>query len=41
MVFWFSGFIAFAALLGDVGCSRRWGVCRASQAAVVFGAFEW
>ena len=41
MLFWFAGFIAFAVLLTDVGCSRHWGVCRASEAAVVFAAFEW
>jgi len=41
MIFWFAGFIAFAILLTDIGCNHHWGVCRASQAAVVFGAFEW
>jgi len=40
MIFWFAGFIAFAVLLTDWGC-RRGSPCRASQAAVVFGAFEW
>ncbi|TVY32621.1 hypothetical protein LSUB1_G008375 [Lachnellula subtilissima] len=41
MIFWFAGFVALASLLGDVGCARYWSVCRASEAAVVFGAFEW
>ncbi|TVY51374.1 hypothetical protein LCER1_G007744 [Lachnellula cervina] len=41
MIFWFAGFIALAVLLGDLGCGRHWGVCRAAEAAVVFGAFEW
>jgi hypothetical protein len=41
MLFWFAGFIAVAVLLTDIGCSRYWGVCRASEAAVVFAAFEW
>lgn len=40
MLFWFAGFIAFAVLLTDLGC-RRGSPCRASQAAVVFSAFEW
>ena len=41
MLFWFAGFIAVAVLLTDIGCSRYWGVCRASEAATVFAAFEW
>ncbi|RDL41715.1 Uncharacterized protein BP5553_01694 [Venustampulla echinocandica] len=41
MIFWFAGFIALAVLLGDIRCGRWGGVCRASQAATVFGAFEW
>ncbi|TVY85597.1 hypothetical protein LAWI1_G008674, partial [Lachnellula willkommii] len=41
MIFWFAGFIALAVLLGDLGCGSHWGVCRAAEAAVVFGAFEW
>ncbi|TAQ83460.1 hypothetical protein B7494_g8216 [Chlorociboria aeruginascens] len=41
MLFWFAGFIAFAVLLTDIGCGRHWAVCRASEAAVVFAAFEW
>jgi hypothetical protein len=41
MLFWFAGFIALAVLLTDVGCGKYWGVCRASEAATVFGAFEW
>ncbi|TVY46843.1 hypothetical protein LOCC1_G003715 [Lachnellula occidentalis] len=41
MIFWFAGFVALAALLGDLGCARYWSVCRAAEAAVVFGAFEW
>jgi hypothetical protein len=40
MIFWFAGFIALAVLLTDWGC-RRGSNCRASQAATVFGAFEW
>ncbi|KAE9980280.1 hypothetical protein EG327_006638 [Venturia inaequalis] len=40
MIFWFAGFIAFAVLLTNWGCTRG-SPCRASQAAVVFGAFEW
>lgn len=46
MIFWFSGFIALAVLLTDVGCSARnagshWGPCRAAIAGDVFAAFEW
>lgn len=41
MLFWFAGFIALAVLLGDLRCGNVGGVCRASQAATVFGAFEW
>jgi hypothetical protein len=41
MIFWFAGFIALAVLLTDIGCGRYWGVCRASEAATVFAAFEW
>jgi len=41
MIFWFAGFIAFAVLIDDWGCGTRWGFCRVSQAAAVFGAFEW
>ncbi|QDS68448.1 hypothetical protein FKW77_010815 [Venturia effusa] len=40
MLFWFAGFIAFAVLLTDWDC-RSGSPCRSSQAAVVFGAFEW
>ena len=40
MIFWFAGFVALAAFLGDVRC-RRGSVCRTAQAATVFGAFEW
>jgi len=40
-IFWFAGFIAFAVLLNNIGCNRHWSFCRASQAAAVFGAFEW
>jgi hypothetical protein len=40
MIFWFAGFIAEAALLGDTECHRG-SVCRSMQAATVFGAFEW
>ncbi|KAF4633017.1 hypothetical protein G7Y89_g5106 [Cudoniella acicularis] len=39
MIFWFAGFIAYAVFI--TGCSDAWGVCRASEAAVTFGAFEW
>jgi len=41
MIFWFAGWIAMAALLGDYGCNQHWGVCRASTAATIFAAFEW
>ncbi|CAG8981323.1 hypothetical protein HYALB_00005123 [Hymenoscyphus albidus] len=41
MIFWFAGFIAFAVLLNDWGCDSRWSYCKSSQAAAVFGAFEW
>jgi len=40
MIFWFAGFIAFAVFITDWGC-RRGNVCRSSQAATVFAAFEW
>ncbi|KAH6678723.1 membrane-associating domain-containing protein [Halenospora varia] len=39
MIFWFAGFIAFAVLI--TGCWNSYGVCKASEAAVVFSAFEW
>ncbi|KAH8799684.1 membrane-associating domain-containing protein [Xylogone sp. PMI_703] len=41
MVFWFAGFIAMATNLTDVNCRGHMGVCRAAEAACVFGAFEW
>lgn len=41
MIFWFAGWIAMAAMLGDWGCNQRWGVCRASTAATIFAAAEW
>lgn len=41
MIFWFAGFIALAVLLTDVGCGTRWGVCRAAEAADVFGGLLW
>ncbi|RFU29533.1 hypothetical protein B7463_g6807, partial [Scytalidium lignicola] len=41
MIFWFAGFIALAVLLTDVGCGDSWSICRAAEAACVFGAFEW
>lgn len=41
MIFWFAGFIAFSVLIGDSGCSSFFSFCRVSQAAAVFGAFEW
>ena len=40
-IFWFSGFIAFAVLLGDLGPSNRWTVKQVGEAAVVFAAIEW
>lgn len=41
MIFWFAGFIALASLIGSIGFDRRWGVYKASVAAVVFAAIEW
>ena len=45
MLFWFSGFIALAVWLSDVGCSdtRASGakVCQELNAATAFGAFNW
>jgi len=40
MLFWFAGFIAVAAMLGD-GCDNHWGPCRSATAGDVFAAFEW
>jgi len=41
-IFWFAGWIAFAALLGDdVYNCDRWNTCRVAIAADVFSAFEW
>jgi hypothetical protein len=39
MLFWFGGFIALAAFLGDRFCVGR--VCNAAKAATAFAAFEW
>lgn len=40
MIFWFAGFIAYAVFI--TGCDRvGTSVCRASEAGVTFGAFEW
>ncbi|KAF2179468.1 hypothetical protein K469DRAFT_741555 [Zopfia rhizophila CBS 207.26] len=41
MIFWFAGWVAVAALWGDIGCGSRSGVCGAGTAAIVFGAIEW
>jgi hypothetical protein len=41
MLFWFAGWIAVAAMLGDDGCSAHWGPCRSATAGDVFAAFEW
>ncbi|ORY16880.1 membrane-associating domain-domain-containing protein [Clohesyomyces aquaticus] len=41
MIFWFAGWVAVAALWGDIGCGSRRGVCGAGTAAIVFGAIEW
>ena len=40
MIFWFAGFIALAAFLGDLVFCRGT-VCNSARAAVVFGALEW
>lgn len=41
MIFWFAGFIALAADIGDPqGCSKG-SLCREMQAATAFGAFSW
>lgn len=41
MIFWFAGFIALAADIGDTqGCSKG-SLCREIQAATAFGAFNW
>jgi hypothetical protein len=40
MLFWFAGFIALAVFLSNLLFCRG-NVCRAAQAAAVFGAFEW
>lgn len=39
-IFWFAGWIAVAAWLGDVDCHSGT-VCGSLKAATVFGAFEW
>ena len=51
MLFWFAGFIALAVLYHDIvdvanfeyftGCGALGDYCGVSEAAVVFGAFEW
>jgi len=41
MLFWFAGWVAVAAMLGDAGCSDHWGPCRSATAGDVFAAFEW
>jgi hypothetical protein len=41
MIFWFAGWVAVAALWGDLGCGSRGGVCGTGTAAIVFGAFIW
>ena len=41
MIFWFAGWVAVAALWGDLACGSRGGVCGAGTAAIVFGAFIW
>lgn len=38
MIFWFAGFIAYAVFI--TGCGGG-AICRANEAAVTFGAFEW
>ncbi|KAF2788539.1 hypothetical protein K505DRAFT_328861 [Melanomma pulvis-pyrius CBS 109.77] len=41
MLFWFAGWVAVAALWGDLSCGSHGGVCGAGTAAIVFGAFIW
>ena len=38
-IFWFAGFIALAAWLGERTCFGS--VCSSAKASAVFGAFEW
>jgi uncharacterized membrane protein (DUF485 family) len=40
MLFWFAGFIALAVFISNLLFCRG-NVCRAAQAATVFGALEW
>ena len=40
MIFWFAGFIALAVFINNLLFCRG-NVCRAAQAATVFGAFSW
>jgi hypothetical protein len=40
MLFWFAGFIALAVFISNLLFCRG-DVCRAAQAATVFGALEW
>jgi len=39
-LFWFAGFIAAAVFVSDLSFCKG-NVCRAAEAAIVFGAFEW
>ncbi|KAF2736133.1 hypothetical protein EJ04DRAFT_433627 [Polyplosphaeria fusca] len=41
MIFWFSAWVAVAALWGDSHCGSRGGWCGAGTAAIVFSAFIW
>jgi hypothetical protein len=40
MIFWFAGFIALAAALGN-GCPTWYNACRTAAAGDAFSAFEW
>jgi len=39
MLFWFAGFVALAAFLGNRVCFGN--VCNTAKAAAAFAAFEW
>ncbi|KKZ63202.1 hypothetical protein EMCG_02407 [[Emmonsia] crescens] len=41
LLFWFAGFIAVAAILPPSQLCKHSAICKALQAATVFGAFEW
>lgn len=41
MIFWFAGFIALAADIGDPQRCSKVPLCREMQAAIAFGAFNW